>query len=63
MLNVSELCLLPDASLYAIRGDNGDEFLDLRLVHVVRDFRPLDVMTIVRYFLCFIFNFWALECP
>ena len=29
MLNVSELCLLPDASLYAIRGDNGDEFLDL----------------------------------
>jgi hypothetical protein len=29
MLNVSELCLLPDASLYAIRGNNGDEFLDL----------------------------------
>ena len=29
MLNVSELCLLPDASLYAIRWDNGDEFLDL----------------------------------
>ena len=28
MLNVSELCLLPDASLYAIRGDNDDEFLD-----------------------------------
>ena len=29
MLNVSELCLLPDASLYAIRWDNGDGFLDL----------------------------------
>ena len=50
MLNVSELCLLPDASLYAIRGDKGDEVLDLRLVHVVRDFRSWDVVTIVRYF-------------
>ena len=70
MLNVSELCLLPDASLYAIRWDNGDGFLDLiteNMTNVYLSTLTLDyrrfrqnksLETIVDFVvMCLVFNF------